>query len=361
MRLESVQGLKLQLLHAIVDPIARRGAGVRRAGARALEVTLRVPGLGLDPSLFGIGAKPIDTLPEVQRSLALGVAPHGKEYRLAIRLQRVALRDSPIVDHLKSQAKGEVDIRMVGRIDKRAKKRQPTVPWYRSNSRPLLVGASVGHVDVTAGTLGAFVSRNGAVCILSNNHVLANEDTGSAGDVILQRAKFDGGRRPSEAVARLLQWVRLKRRGSNTVDAAIAALNKGQEHDARLLRELVSGTNRRLKGLGPAFIDEGETVFKIGRTTGATKGRVTAFDVDNVVVNYDVGNLRFDGQIEIEGAGTKSFSDGGDSGALIVDSRMQAVALLFAGSDTGGRNGAGLTYANPIHPVLNELKASLLS
>jgi hypothetical protein len=34
---------------------------------------------------------------------------------------------------------------------------------------------------------------------------------------------------------------------------------------------------------------------------------------------------------------------------------------LFAGSDTGGRNGTGLTYANPIHPVLNELKATLLS
>ena len=101
MRLESVQGLKLQLLHAIVDPIARRGTTVRRAGARALEVTLRVPGLAIDPSFFGIGAKPVDTVPEVQRSLALGVAPHGKEYRLAIRLQRVALRDSPIVDHWK--------------------------------------------------------------------------------------------------------------------------------------------------------------------------------------------------------------------------------------------------------------------
>ena len=80
-----------------------------------------------------------------------------------------------------------------------------------------------------------------------------------------------------------------------------------------------------------------------------------------MVVNYDVGNLRFDGQIEIEGAGSKSFSDGGDSGSLIVNSRMQAVALLFAGSDTGGRNGAGLTYANPIHRVLNELGATLLS
>lgn len=360
MRLESVLGLKLQLLSAIVNPIARRGANARRAGARALEVTLGVPGFGMDPSLFGIGAKPVDAVPEVQRTLALGVAPHGRGYRLAIRLQRVALRDSPIVDHLKSQAKGEVDIRMVGRIDKRAKGRPISAPWYRANTRPLLIGASVGHVDVTAGTLGAFVDRSGSVCILSNNHVLANEDAGAAGDLILQRAKFDGGKRAADGVARLLHSVRLKRRGSNLVDAAIARVNTSQAHDAHLLRDLVNGSNRKLKGLGPQFIDEGEIVYKVGRTTGATKGRVTAFDLDNVVVNYDLGNLRFDGQIEIEGLGSKPFSDGGDSGSLIVNSRMEAVALLFAGSDTGGRNGAGLTFANPIHRVMKELKATLL-
>ena len=43
---------------------------------------------------------------------------------------------------------------------------------------------------------------------------------------------------------------------------------------------------------------------KVGRTTGKTLGRVTAFELDNVVVGYDIGNLRFDNQIEIEGAGT---------------------------------------------------------
>lgn len=39
---------------------------------------------------------------------------------------------------------------------------------------------------------------------------------------------------------------------------------------------------------------------------------------------------------------------------------MEAVALLFAGSETGGRDGLGLTYANPIHRVLDDLKATLL-
>jgi hypothetical protein len=39
---------------------------------------------------------------------------------------------------------------------------------------------------------------------------------------------------------------------------------------------------------------------------------------------------------------------------------MEAVALLFAGSDAGGSNGLGLTYANPIHRVLKDLKSTLL-
>lgn len=360
MRLESAQELKFQLLHDIIAPIAARGARVRVVGARALAMSFRIPGLAADPSLLGIGAKPLDTVPDVQRSFALGVAPYGKDYRLAVRLQRAALLSSPIVDHLKDQARGEIDIRLVGRIDKRAKKKATDV-WYRRNTRPLLIGASAGHVDVTAGTIGAFVDRGGTISMLSNNHVLANEDKAAARDWILQRASFDGGKRQTEGVARLSHWVKFKRRGSNFVDAAVAALTDAQKHEPRLLRELVNGKDRRLKGLGPEFIDEGASVYKIGRTTGATKGRVTAFDLDNVVVNYDVGNLRFDGQIEIEGAGAKPFSDGGDSGSLIVNSRMEAVALLFAGSDTGGRNGAGLTYANPIHPVLKAVKATLLS
>ena len=39
----------------------------------------------------------------------------------------------------------------------------------------------------------------------------------------------------------------------------------------------------------------------------------------------------------------------------------QGVALLFAGSDQGGRNGQGLTFANPLREVLAALKADLLT
>jgi hypothetical protein len=357
MRLESAQQLKQQLLRDIVVPFIVRANKLRSRAAVAGFRAMR--GMAGETRSFGVGARPVETLPHVQRSIALGVAPHSTGYRLAIRLQRPSLRNSSLVEHVTRRARGEVDMRVVGRIDKRTKK-LAVLPWYQRNARPLRIGGSIGHVKVTAGTLGGFVKRANAVYLLSNNHVLANEDRAKSGDWIIQRARFDGGKHPADDVARLKYWIRLKRNETNFVDAALGAIEQAITYDANVLTGLVNGKDRRLAGIGPEFIDEGEIVYKVGRTTGATKGRVTAFDLDNVVINYDIGNLRFDGQIEIEGTGQGPFSDGGDSGSLIVNADMLAIALLFAGSDSGGRNNMGLTYANPIHRVLKDLKASLL-
>lgn len=381
MRLESAIGLKQQLLAEFVDPLTAIASGnvvspAHAARFSALDATLRAS------MPFAVGAKALEMVPAVQRSVALGVARRDNRYQLAIRVQRQALLKSPLVERLVQEAKGEADVRLIGRIDKRGGFRRVSMPtrarrvttgarrravssvappWCQRNTRPLLIGASVGHVDVTAGTTGAFVKRGGRICLLSNNHVLANEDLGAKGDVIVQRATFDGGRPASERIGELLTAIKLKPRGANFVDAALALIDDDIEHDPKRLRELVAGVDRQLVGLGPEFLDEGETVHKVGRTTGATEGRVTAFDLDNVVVNYDVGNLRFDAQVEIEGVGSQAFSDGGDSGSLIVNGQMQAVGLLFAGGDTGGTNGLGLTYASPIHRVLADLRATLLS
>ena len=138
------------------------------------------------------------------------------------------------------------------------------------------------------------------------------------------------------------------------MDCAIAAVNEDLKANRRKLEGLGG-----LAGVGAAFLDAGAKVAKVGRTTGLTRGRVTAFELDNLVVGYDIGNLRFDNQIEIEGAGDGPFSQGGDSGSVIVDAELKAVALLFAGGDQGGANGQGLSYANPIHNVLEVLAVEL--
>jgi hypothetical protein len=312
----------------------------------------------------------------VQRSVALGVSILQREFRLAVRVQRPGLMNGPLVEAIRQRAAGEVEVRMIGRLDKRAprtvgKRRRVSrrvvpvrpaqaVPWFQSDTRPLLIGASIGHVDVTAGTIGGFVTHKTKTCILSNNHVLANENSAQSGDAVLQRGRFDGGRAPAERVAELESFVGLRTTGANLVDAAVAEVEDGVDFDRTLLRDLLNPGNGKLSGLGPATLDEGTRVRKVGRTTGPTAGRVTAFALDNVVVNYDIGNLRFDDQVEIEGEAALPFSDGGDSGSLIVNESQAAVALLFAGGETGGSNGMGLTYANPLKAVLDELDATLL-
>jgi hypothetical protein len=222
----------------------------------------------------------------------------------------------------------------------------------------LLIGASIGHHQITAGTLGCFVTarRGGRARILSNNHVLADENHGRRGDAIVQPGALDGGARARDAVGALDRAVPLRIRGPNLVDAATATIGEGLAYDAHVLKGLGA-----LAGLGPDLLDAGTAVAKVGRTTGVTRGRVTAFELDNVIVAYDRGNLRFDDQVEIEGAGDAPFSQGGDSGALIVDGTTRAVGLLFAGGDTGGGNGMGLTYANPIRAVLDALRVDLLT
>ncbi|HYH83070.1 MAG TPA: hypothetical protein VEX86_24960 [Longimicrobium sp.] len=358
MQLTSAQDLKAQLLNDVVVPFTR----VAAASARGARSRSRAPGAALARELavaspLAVSATPGESLPDVQRSVALGVTLKGKQYQLAVRVQRQGLMASPLVEHLVSQAKGEADVRMVGRIDKR---QIAGPPWNQGKVRPVMIGTSVGHPDVTAGTVGAFVTAGGKTFILSNNHVLANENLAKAGDRIVQPGTLDGGKSPKDAVARLRKFIALKVPGANFVDAAIAELDAGVSFDRSLMRGLVGGADRTLSGLGPAFVDESTPVFKLGRTTGATEGRVTAFDLDNVVVSYGIGNVRFDDQVEIEGTGNAPFSDGGDSGSIIVNGDMQAVALLFAGGDTGGTNGLGLTYANPIHRVLSDLKVTLL-
>jgi hypothetical protein len=330
MLLEDVRALKASVLQPMVVAAAS-SATVRRLGVRTQR-------LGSED--------------EALRSIALGVTKLKKQHRLAVRVQRRALLDHPMIERLRKQAKGEIDIQYVGRLSK-----LETPATLQRRRRPMVIGCSIGHFKITAGTLGCFVKTRTSqeIAILSNNHVLANENSAKKGDAIIQPGDLDGGANPADTVATLLKFVRLRAAQVNLVDAAIALPSPGIAFNQKKL-----GSFGVLKGLGPAFLDEGDGVRKVGRTTGETKGRVTAFELDNVVVNYDLGNIRFDDQIEIEGAGTHSFSDGGDSGSLIADDDNLGVALLFAGGDSGGSNNQGLTYANPLRAVLNALKIDLV-
>jgi hypothetical protein len=74
--------------------------------------------------------------------------------------------------------------------------------------RPCPPGYSVGHVAVSAGTLGGwFRDQDGSPLMLSNNHVLANSNRSLVGDDIIQPGKADGGFSASDRIGRLDRFV----------------------------------------------------------------------------------------------------------------------------------------------------------
>jgi hypothetical protein len=217
---------------------------------------------------------------------------------------------------------------------------------FTNRNRPAVAGDSIGHGNVTAGTLGCLVNAGGKLCILSNNHVLANVNQASNLDPIVQSGRADGGRDPQDRIARLLDFERISFAGNNRIDAAIAGT-----------QPTVVGRGSRAGyniGSQPTTPFVGMGVRKCGRTTGHTVGSINSLSAD-VRVNYTVGgqvrSAFFDDQIQIIGSangfgGRVNFSEGGDSGSVIVErTSFRPVGLLFAG-------GSGVTFANPINLVI---------
>lgn len=252
--------------------------------------------------------------------------------------------------------------------------------------RPVPGGVSIGHPNVTAGTLGTVVrdAETGERMILSNNHVMANSNNAAFGDSILQPGVHDGGQEGPDTIAFLTAFVPINFGGVNFVDAAVASPIASEPppeepptcsiaNAAVLVLNIAAalvGSSHRLKairqgeqaegdvladnileigvvsGVAEAFL--GMQVRKSGRTTELTTGEVRVMDA-LVLVNYgDEGVAAFDRQII-----TSPMSAGGDSGSLLVTADgLQGVGLLFAGSTAS-------TIHNPIQTVLDALAVTL--
>ena len=228
--------------------------------------------------------------------------------------------------------------------------------WQRyGKHRPAYGGISVGHGDITAGTLGCLVEREGIKYILSNNHVLADINKAKINDPILQPGPMDGGTYPDDCIARLSEFKHIEfGPEGNKIDAAIACVgcssSPSPEEQDRVRRELLV-VGRPLKPLKkPAQLYQ--SVRKYGRTTGHTVGVITELSAD-IWVRAGRQRAFFKDQIGISGVGNDPFSSGGDSGSLIVDAvTRRALALLFAG-------GKGMTFANAIQDVLDYFNVTI--
>ncbi len=241
--------------------------------------------------------------------------------------------------------------------------------------RPAPGGVSVGHVGITAGTLGCWVMKNGQKVILSNNHVLANSNAAEIGDAILQPGPFDGGNFPQDQIANLTQFVPIAFQGDPSecrfANAVISVFNLGcrlissntryqvtqiqaEDNlvDAAIAAPLNSAdVNDEIFNIGPiqgtVTGELGMAIKKSGRTTGFTTGEIQQIDV-TANVQYGAGQVAVFTDQLLAGA----MSQGGDSGSAVLDDSNRLTGLLFAGSDT-------TTIINRIENVFNALGISL--
>lgn len=279
---------------------------------------------------------------------AVGLLPNGNA---AVKI----LLESPGVGGLPSVLDGvPVAVEVTGRFYAIAA--NPTL-----KARPAPLGFSVGHPNITAGSIGFRVldrtGTNPNVYILSNNHVLANSNNASVGDPALQPGSFDGGTAADQiGVLHAFQTIQFGRNSNNLMDAAIARVNSADLGNATPTPDSYGQPNAKIWGDANndnVFDNVGALLNirlqKYGRTTRHTAGPVTGVNATVTVcyagVIFCTSSARFTDQLIV---GQSGFSAGGDSGSGVVteDANKHPVGLLFAGSTSQ-------TILNRIDHVLN--------
>lgn len=209
-------------------------------------------------------------------------------------------------------------------------------------------GLSIGHPNGATGTLGAIVHtrRKGRARLLGAAHILADAGRATKGDLLLQPGPRDGGTM-DDAAARLGRSVPLRARG-NVCDVAL-----GEPLDEARVDDPSVVDLGRPRGWWREAAPVGTAVMKRGRSTGVTRGRVTAVGLSGLDVELRGRWYRFDDVIEVRGEGY-AFSEGGDSGALALDDDRRAVGVVFAGDPS-----LGVSFVCPIAPCLDALGVDL--
>lgn len=249
--------------------------------------------------------------------------------------------------------------------------------------RPAPGGVSIGHYQITAGTFGCTVKKNGKRYILSNNHVLANSNEADLGDDILQPGSFDGGSRPGDVIAKLHEFVPITWDGGGgngggggsdcpIANAAANVLNGVAAAAGRKSRLRAVVENEPAQNLVDCAIAEpndendikddilqigaisgvadgslGMSLQKFGRTTEYTTGTILQVDVTSTI-NYGTGKTA----TFVDQLMAGNMSAGGDSGSAIINNDKKIVGLLFAGSSSS-------TIINRIQNVFDLLNVTL--
>ncbi|HOJ05478.1 MAG TPA: hypothetical protein PK916_15880 [Bacteroidota bacterium] len=219
--------------------------------------------------------------------------------------------------------------------------------------RPVPIGVSTSNwYDCGAATIGVRVRRGDAFFALSCNHVFSRLNAAAVGEKILQPGRSDVSctQTLTDEIGVLADFepIIFSTMADNYMDAAMISTTTAQIDNS------TPANGYGVPSSTPATAYVGMPVQKYGRTTGLTKGKVSAINVI-IGINYAQGAARFVNQIAVQPARKGGdFALAGDSGSLIVTDgdSAQPVALLFGKSST-------TIFGTPIQTVLTRFNVTI--
>lgn len=239
---------------------------------------------------------------------------------------------------------------------------------YTFSSRPAPGGISVSSAisPPSSGTLGCLATgrsfpRDQRTLLLSCNHVIADINTGQAGNCTCQPGRADGGSCPQDLIAVLERFTEILFDGPiNTVDCATAWADPAKVSPNILISGVLGPVEVPISST-TAAATVGDLVFKSGRTTEGTAGIVKEVGASHWV---KLGNKKayFSGSLAIEATGTigpSPFSKPGDSGAIVwkLDVTRNPVGMVYSSSSTVSTR----SFANLIDLVTQSLDVFLIN
>jgi hypothetical protein len=346
----------------LASTLARSTSDILRIylGEEGNEIAESLKTLNLEmPALVG-GP---DSLRPANNQVSWGITRRQREYKVII------LAEENDASRALQQLDAKYGSVFVTRVTGQAQSFDPSLASKHKPYTPLraVPGASIGHVQGYPGTLGCFVRStelDSWIGVLSASHVLGRNNQSNPGESIISPGHPDGFKTKGAEIGTLADYVFLthfQNKSDNYLcceDVAVVKIGEAVDLPERTVIWAPKNpdTLMPIKAVigGQAVADRlEEPVYKVGRTTGMTRGILDIVGLQRQRVAIGDRHYIYTNVLAVRCEEDRPFSKAGDSGALVYTEDGYAIGLVIAGTPQ-------YTFVSPLDACLQNMKVTLL-